>query len=295
MKTVAILGPTGMLGNGVFCQLRNKYKLILALRDQKKITLLENRYGPCENCKLIPFDSQALYSDYAQGFHDHHASPSLSKFINDIGDVNAVINCIGITNRYSNDHPLDAFFINSAFPHILSNVYGRKLIHITTDCVFSGKQGAPYDENAVPSPNDLYGLSKSLGEPSQRSLVLRTSIIGHEVSGFVSLIEWFKKQEGKTVQGYTTHLWNGITTIEFGNICDKIISNRDEYPSNGLFHIFSTDVTKYEMLQAFKKKYSVNVTIQPEEPDVVDRRLSTVFELCGKLKIPSFQKMLDAL
>lgn len=293
MKTIAILGPTGMLGSAVYAQLKDKYKLKLILRDVDKLPLLYNIYGKGKDCEIIKFDSSGIIDDYKKGFQNK--SEKFTELLKKIGKIDAIINCIGITNRYSNEKPLEAFFINSALPYWLSWEFGDKLIHITTDCAFNGVEGAPYDELSQKSPNDLYGLTKALGEPSERSLVFRTSIIGPEITGFVSLIEWFKKQEGKTIKGYKTHLWNGLTTKEFGNICHKIISKRDNYPKTGLFHIFSSDVNKYEMLIAFKQKYKVNVVIEEANPPQIDRRLRSIHEVCKNLQIPSFNEMLNNL
>jgi len=295
MKTVAIIAPTGMLGSAVYAQLKDYYKLVLVLRDPKKLEELDRHYGGVSTHQSVVIDSDAIYQDYLHGFHTAVVSSSVKKLLDAIGPVDAVINCAGITNRYSAQKPLEAMFINGALPHIFSYHYGSKLIHITTDCVYDGIKGAPYDETSPPNPTDIYGISKLLGEPKDHSLVFRTSIIGPEISGFVSLLEWVKQQEGKTIKGFTNHLWNGITTKEFGNICDKIISNRDAFPKSGLFHIFSNDVTKYEMVMKIKEKFGVNVNIGPEESSPIDRRLGSIHDLCKKLKIPSFVEMVQQL
>ena len=295
MKTVAIIAPTGMLGSAVYAQLKDYYKLVLVLRDPKKLEELDRHYGGVSTHQSVVIDSDAIYQDYLHGFHTAVVSSSVKKLLDAIGPVDAVINCAGITNRYSAQKPLEAMFIIGALPHIFSYHYGSKLIHITTDCVYDGIKGAPYDETSPPNPTDIYGISKLLGEPKDHSLVFRTSIIGPEISGFVSLLEWVKQQEGKTIKGFTNHLWNGITTKEFGNICDKIISNRDAFPKSGLFHIFSNDVTKYEMVMKIKEKFGVNVNIGPEESSPIDRRLGSIHDLCKKLKIPSFVEMVQQL
>lgn len=295
MKTVVIIAPTGMLGSAVYAQLKDRYKLILVLRDLKKLEYLDKYYGGISMHQSVIIDSEGIYQDYLNGFHTAAISPSVKKLLDEIGLVDAVINCAGITNRYSAQKPLEAMFVNGALPHIFSYHYGSKLIHITTDCVYDGIKGAPYNEMSPPNPTDIYGMSKLLGEPKQHSLVFRTSIIGPEISGFVSLLEWVKQQEGKTIKGFTNHLWNGITTKEFGNICDKIISNRDAYPESGLFHIFSNDVTKYEMVTKLKEKYGVNIKIEPTESNSIDRRLSSKYDICQKLKIHSFDKMLNEI
>lgn len=295
MKTVAIIAPTGMLGSAVYAQLKDHYNLILVLRDIKKLELLDKYYGCVSLHQSVIIDSDSIFQDYLKGFHTVAVSPSVKKLLDAIGPVDAAINCAGVTNRYSAQKPLEAIFVNGALPHIFSYHYGPKLIHITTDCVYDGIKGAPYDETSPPNPTDIYGISKMLGEPRQHSLVFRTSIIGLEISGFVSLLEWVKQQEGKTIKGFTNHFWNGITTKEFGNICDKIISNRDAFPKSGLFHIFSNEVTKYEMVTKLKEKYGVNVNIEPAESNHIDRRLKSIHDICKKLQIPTFNEMIERL
>lgn len=295
MKTIALLGPIGMLGSAVYGVLHTKYKLVLVLRDIDRLPLLDQAYGGVSEHRSVFFDSDAVMKEYSDGFPKESASPTWKKLIEDIGEVDGVVNCIGITNRYSQEQPLVAYFMNSAFPHLLAYAYGPKLLHITTDCGHNGNTGAPYTEDSLPSPVDLYGLTKVLGEPADRSLVLRTSIIGPEIAGFVSLLEWVKKQNGQTVKGYTRHFWNGVTTKQFGIIADTIFSGREEFPAHGLFHTFSTDVTKYDMITAIAKKYKVNVTVTPDDGPFLDRRLGTVHPFNEQLHIPSFDEMLAAL
>ncbi len=294
-KKVAIISPTGMLGNGVYQILKDKYPLVLVYRDEDKIKILDKYYGGIKKHSLVNFDLRLIYEDFHSGFSKYHLSPSLSSFYQSIGKVDAVINCAGITNRYINSDISFGFFLNSVFPYLLSEYYQEKLIHITTDCVFSGQKGYPYSELSLKSPQDLYGVSKMLGEPKEKSLVLRTSIIGREISGFTSLLEWFLQQEGKTIKGFTQHFWNGITTKQFGKICSQIIDQREEFPKNGLFHIFSTTLSKYEMLLKFKNKYKVNCKIIPDETTFCNRTLTTIYNLNNQFNIPSFDEMVEEL
>lgn len=295
MKTVALWGPIGMLGSAVYNVLCEKYHLVLVLRDIDNLPILDRAYGGVSNHRSVFFDSESLMNNFSEGFADQPSSPVWQKLLAEIGSVDGVINCIGITNRFSQQQPLIAYFMNAAFPHLLAQTYGQKLLHITTDCVYNGNTGAPYTEDSIPSPTDLYGLTKMLGEPADRSLVLRTSIIGPEISGFVSLLEWVRKQSGQTVKGYTQHLWNGVTTKQFGLIADLIFSNRDAFPDHGLFHVFSSDVSKYDMITAIAKKYSIDVTVTPNDGPKLDRRLRTIHPLNEQLAIPSFTEMLAAL
>lgn len=294
-KTIAITAPTGMLGSMVYNVLKDRYTLVLIFRDEEKLKVLDAAYGGVSSHKKVYFDLMDLAQDYMTGFPTATIGPKMREFREAVGEVDAFINCAGIIKPYSTKDPMTTLFINGALPHILSMTYRERLIQITTDCTYNGLEGAPYDERSLKTPNDLYGLSKSLGEPALYSLALRTSIIGPEIAGFVSLISWFRAQEGKTIKGFTNHFWNGITTREFGNICGKIIENRNAYPQTGLFHIFSTDVSKYDMLLKCKEKYKVNVTIEPVEAPPVDRRLATVYDLCARLQIPSFDNMLQEL
>ncbi len=285
-KKVVIVSPTGMLGSMVYHILKEKYDLILLYRNKEHLEILDKVYGGVGKHTAIRFDLEELYKKYLRGGKN---SEDLS-----IKDVDAVINCAGVIKPYADRDPALTFFINSAFPQLLSSMYKEKLIQITTDCVFNGIKHAPYNENSLKSSNDLYGLSKSLGEPSNQSLVLRTSIIGPEIHGFVSLISWLKKQTGE-VTGFTNHYWNGITTKQFALICNEIISHRKQYPKNGLFHIFSNDITKYEMLIKLKEKYKLTVTIKQKKADAIDRRLRTIYDFTKQLHIPNFDKMIEDL
>ncbi|MCX6758700.1 MAG: sugar nucleotide-binding protein [Candidatus Nealsonbacteria bacterium] len=293
-KTIAILGANGMLGSMVYNVLKDNFNLIVFLHGSNKLPLLEKAYGSINPHESKNFDFNLIYDDYVKGFKNLGASPRYREFLDELGNVDGIVNCAGIIIPHSLKDCSNTFFINSALPHLLADTFGSKLIHITTDCVFGGSAGFPYDENSLPSPTDLYGLSKSLGEP-QNCLTLRTSIVGPEIEGFFSLLGWFKRQEGKTINGYRRHFWNGITTREFGNICAKIFKDRSDYPQNGIYHVFSNVVSKYEMLLKFREKYDIDCEIIADDSTELNRTLSTVKELNSRLAIPDFDKMLKVL
>ena len=293
-KKVVIISPTGMLGSMVYNVLKEKYNLVLVYRNKEHLKRLDKVYGDVEKHISIQFDITNMYYEYEKSFPTEHTSSMLGQLVSKVGNAEAIINCAGIIKPFSAKNPSLTFFINSAFPHFLANIYKEKLIHITTDCVFSGIEGAPYDEQSPHSPNDLYGLSKELGEPFTQSLVLRTSIIGPEIHGFVSLISWLQRQK-REVAGFTNLYWNGITTKQFAVICDEIISNRKKYPKDGLFHIFSSDVTKYEMLVKLQEKYKLQVLIKPVKVEKIDRRLRTIYDLNKSFEIPNFEDMIKIL
>ncbi len=289
---VLLLGSTGMLGSAVYDVLKDKYQLVLTARDNKKLELLEKAYGGTEKHAFVEFDAEKIYQDFLN--KKGYPSEYFSDFVNKVGDVDYVINAIGVTIPYSMENPAMTFFINGALPHIFANKFGDKFIHITTDCVYNGKEGFPYDENSPKTPVDIYGLSKSLGEPIN-CLTIRTSIIGKELEGHTGLLDWFLQQEGKEVNGFAQHFWNGITTKQFGKVCDQIMSDREAFPKTGIYHVFSNSVSKYEMVQEFKKHFGINCTIKKDEVNKLNRTMSTVKELNSKLNVPTFSQMVSEL
>jgi dTDP-4-dehydrorhamnose reductase len=206
------------------------------------------------------------------------------------------INCIGDIRLRTNINYEEMIQLNSLWPWQLArwcNENNIKLIHITTDCVFSGKKGK-YIETDFHDEINFYGKSKSLGECSDLAMVLRTSIIGEEVRGFSSLLSWAIGQKNKSVDGYKTHIWNGLTTYKFAEICKKIIV--DNLYEVGLFHIFAKDdISKFDLLSLFNKKYNLNLMINENYPERVDRSLRTIKPLCNLLNIPTISEMIDKI
>ncbi|MBI3576842.1 sugar nucleotide-binding protein [Candidatus Gottesmanbacteria bacterium] len=292
MKTIALIAPTGMLGSAVYKEFVSSYKLILVYRDRKKLQLLKKTHGASLGNREVLFDASMLYQQYKEDFSSRHESPYMRAVISQIGRVDFVINCLGIIKPHSLKDPALTLFVNGVLPHILSNLYQEKLIHITTDCVFSGLKGAPYKETSSSSPNDWYGLSKSLGDSLTQSLVLRTSIIGPELGTSYSLLEWIRSQAGKTVYGFINHNWNGVTTKQFAKVCDAIIRQKSQYPSKGVYHIFSSPVTKYDIVRYINQKYHLGLTIIKKRTKSIDRRLASVYPMCSSLHIPSVQRMI---
>ena len=151
---------------------------------------------------------------------------------------------------------------------------------------------APETELSDKTPKDIYGLSKSLGEPTN-CITLRTSIVGPELSGHTGLLGWFLQQ--KSCKGYTNHIWNGMTTKQFGKVCAKIMHDAP-FGLRGVQHVFSNPVTKYEMLCAFMKRFGTEVEIIPTEASSrCNRELGTIFSLNGWLEIPTFEEMVEEM
>lgn len=281
-----------MLGSALYDVLRAKYDLVLAVRNKEKLKLLDAAYGGVSAFPAHEFDAVKMYEEHQA----KKGSPSayLTGFLKHIGPVDYVINAIGITIPFAMKDIAQTMFINGALPHVLASVLGEKLIHITTDCAFNGIEGYPYHENSHRTPTDIYGMSKAIGEPTN-ALTLRTSIIGRELDGKTGLLEWFLQQEGKTIKGYSNHYWNGVTTKEFANICDRIMGNREAFPKTGIYHVFSNPVSKYEMLQAFKERFGVNCVIEKDDVPKLNRTMDSIHEVNKKLQIPTFREMIKAL
>jgi dTDP-4-dehydrorhamnose reductase len=285
MKRIALIGATGMLGSMVYGELSKfGYGMTLVVRNKKKLPDLYATYGRFPRTKIVCFDLESVTDSIA-----------LSRLVRNIGQVDAVINCAGVIPQHRKATLASTVVLNSMLPHLLSLMYGEKFIHVTTDYVFDGKKGTPYSEKSIPTPNSLYGTTKLLGEPKEKSLVLRMSFIGPELhGGSLSFLGWFLSQR-KTIHGYTNYRWNGITTRQCAGIFHMIISKRSTFPKTGLFHVFSTDITKYELLTLLAKKYQKNSTIIPQQTPVIDRRLTTVYDFCSRLHLPSFENMLNEL
>lgn len=263
MKKVVILGSTGMLGSAV---------------AQHCI----DTYGE-DNVALSYRNKEMAY-----GENSFFYNPIITTPDHVIPDCEFIINCIGTIKPFMGKDPEMSIWINSIFPLKLGEYCeskGIRLIHITTDCVFSGSRG-DYVEQECHDALDDYGKSKSLGEICKKDcMVLRTSIIGEELHKFASLISWAKSKEGKKVNGFINHFWNGVTTKQFGKICTTIIDNG--LWQKGLYHVFSDVVSKYTLLQLINERFNLNLEITPYKAEILcDRTLATSYNLCGMLDIP---------
>ena len=201
-------------------------------------------------------------------------SGTLKEFLKVLFENDVVINCAGVIPQSNNN---DYLKVNAMFPNILSKICLEKkahLIHITTDCVFTGKGGG-YDEKSRHDEIGVYGLSKSLGENSD-STIIRTSIIGEEKYNKKSLLEWVKSNQNKTVNGYANHFWNGVTCLQLSKIIERII--REKLFWSGVRHLFSpSSVSKYELVCMINDIYDLNINVNPvQTPKTVDKTLKSL-------------------
>lgn len=205
-----------------------------------------------------------------------------------------VVNCIGILNQVAEENPDTAIYVNGYFPHYLdrlSKEYNYKLIHITTDCVFSGKKGN-YVENDFRDADSYYGRSKAIGEVNNnRTLTFRTSIIGpDENENGIGLFKWFTKQEGK-IKGYSNVFWSGVTTLELA----KAIEASFKTNLTGLYHLVNNEkISKYELLKLFAKYTGKNIEIEEYKDYYSDKSLINTRKDFN-FKVSSYEKMIEEM
>jgi dTDP-4-dehydrorhamnose reductase len=210
---------------------------------------------------------------------------------------NAVVNCVGIVKqRPEATYTLESIRVNALFPHelwALCRLAGARLLHISTDCVFSGRQGG-YVEDDLPDPIDLYGRTKLLGEvDGEGALTLRTSIIGLELGRRDSLVEWFLRQPG-AVKGWHRALYSGVTTFELARVLVRVLT---EFPTlHGLWHVSADPVDKHTLLSKLRDALQLDTVIEPDGTVAIDRTLdSSRFQAVTGWCPPSWDSMLTEL
>jgi dTDP-4-dehydrorhamnose reductase len=278
---ILILGGDGMLGHRLWHH--------FASRHETRVTL---RMGIEAYSGLGIFDVDQAFA----GVDVRHEGDLLRVFAEFRPD--AVINAIGIIKQRDDaEAALPCLELNAVFPHRLSNICGAagaRLIHLSTDCVFSGERGA-YTEADDSDARDLYGRSKFLGEvQSSHCVTLRKSAIGLELGGHAGLVEWFLAQRG-TIKGYTKAIYSGFTAIEMARIIERVLT---QYTSlSGLWHVASKPISKYDLLRTLCEKLGRDdVVIEPDNEFVCDRSLrGDRFEATTGYRAPAWDAMLEEL
>lgn len=260
MQNIYLFGANGMLGNYV-----NKY----LLKKNLNIIPLTRKDYDLTNLSII----------------------SLTNFLKDknLKEKDIIINCAGIIPQSSKDKELSKnmyYKINSIFPIVLSMIAintNCKFIHITTDCVFSGKEGN-YNEVSLPDEMNDYGTSKSLGEIAYGTII-RTSIIGEEENYKRSLIEWIKSNKNGEINGYSNHWWNGVTCLQLAKIIYQIIDENLYW--KGIRHIYSpTIINKYNLCKLVNEIFNLNIDIKEWHTDKVDKSIISIYDTNNSFNIP---------
>ena len=259
MTRILVLGAAGMLG----------HKLVQTLvRDQFVVS------GTVRSL-LPPARIDAFAGAQIAGGVDAAKFDSVvNAFALTAPDV--VVNCIGIVKQLpeAND-AIQSLTINSLFPHLLARqcqAAGARLIHLSTDCVFSGRRGM-YTEEDFADADDLYGRSKLMGEVgAQEGLTLRTSMIGRELKTRHGLLEWFLSQTGR-IRGFTNAIYSGFTTIELSRIISLVI--RQHADLRGVYHVSSAPVSKYDLLKQLREAFEHPIEIDADPSVKIDRSLDS--------------------
>lgn len=278
MQRVLILGSTGMLGAmvaEVFLR-DSRLDVVLACRDPRKWKTACPRVVPVE-----AFDAEA---DFDGGRLEALLARHRPAF---------VVNCIGIIKPYCKDGDRAGRFravtVNALFPYRLqaaAEKHGARVIQIATDCVYDGVAGG-YTEKSPHNALDVYGKTKSLGEVTAGDFLnIRCSIIGPEKHNRVSLLEWFLgRPDGSVVSGYAHHRWNGVTTLQFADLCRDIVLGERELGYDALaargmvlHYVPNETVSKFELCTLFAQVYGKTVTIKrvTDEGAPVDRSLGVL-------------------
>jgi dTDP-4-dehydrorhamnose reductase len=266
---ILILGGNGMAGHMMvqYFKRKSSYTVFFTSRDKNS---LEGLYVDVRDSVMVEKMVEAVYPD-------------------------VIINCIGILNEDASARELDAFQINGFLPHqlkVMVEKIGGKLLHISTDCVFSGARG-DYEEKDKPDGNSVYARTKALGEVKcDKHLTIRTSIIGPEIrKNGIGLWSWFMGQEGE-VKGYKNVFWNGVTTLELAKVMHYCI----EHPISGLLHLTAPyKISKYELLHLFQDILAHNnVSIQSDESICLNRTLRNT-RTDFRYNVPAYQEMIAEL
>ena len=249
-KKVLILGSSGLIGHQVY-----NY-----LKDNSDFSLSNISYRRKLNSETILLDARS-----EQNFFDH---------IRRI-QPNYIVNCIGILITEAKQDSESAIFLNAHLPHRLeelANKINAKLIHMSTDCVFSGMKKSAYLETDERDGKDTYAKTKALGEViSENHLTIRTSVVGPEIiNGTESLFHWFMNQSG-VIEGFTKAIWSGVTTIELAKAIKWFIDNN----TTGLYHLTNgIPISKYDLLHLFKNH--TNKHIEISKVDGIDSNKSFI-------------------
>ncbi|WP_216652057.1 SDR family oxidoreductase [Nocardioides sp. zg-1308] len=258
--SVLVLGATGMLGHALMHELGSRPDLDV--------------HGTVRSLEGVPATFAETFGDRLTSGVDVRDRSSVHEILSS-RRPDVVVNAIGVIKQVPTvaDTALTAE-INGLLPHVLAQACtesSSRLIHLSTDCVFSGRRGA-YDESDVPDPIDFYGRSKLLGEVvAEPHLTLRTSIIGPELTGKASLVEWFLAQRGTTVRGFRKAIYSGLPTVEMATLIgDLIVSHPD---LTGLWHVASDPIDKDALLRLVAEAYDWAGDIVADDAFVIDRSL----------------------
>lgn len=259
-QKIMVLGASGMLGNTLlrYFATRTAHDVVGVVRSTRSVRMLsaEVQDKIAEGGDVEDFDALVRL------FERHRPT--------------VVVNCVGLVKQLDDSKdPLAAIPVNAILPHRLARLCAlarARLVHLSTDCVFSGEKGM-YVEDDLPDARDVYGRTKLLGEVDYpHALTLRTSIIGHELASNHSLVCWFLAQEG-AVRGFSRAIFSGLPTVEIARIIDEVVLPRPEL--SGLYHLSADPIDKASLLKLIADTYGKVIRIDEDPGFVIDRSLDS--------------------
>lgn len=281
---ILILGGTGMLGHKLHETLSTEHEVVSTTRR------------PLSD---LPVDAREFFQ--AGRLIEHVDATDIERLTALLDEIapEAVVNCVGVIKQREAAHdPAVSIAVNSLLPHQLAALCaarGARLVHFSTDCVFSGEKG-DYTEDDTSDATDLYGRTKYLGEvDGEGAITLRTSIIGRELDHFQSLVEWFLAQRGE-VHGYTRAIYTGVTTAQMATIVGRVLT---EHPRlSGLYQVASAKISKFDLLGLIRDRFELQDVVDLVADDTFFSDRSLVggrFEAATGIRTPSWPAMIEDL
>jgi len=254
---ILILGGDGMIGHkmGQVLSAQN-HEIVISIREKKDLTL-----------KSISSKAKVFFNDFLKD--------NILDFLDKV-NPDVIINAIGITiRRGSTKNISDTIYLNSFFPHQLSNwavAFKKRLIHFSTDCVFSGSEGS-YLEDTTPDALDYYGKTKGLGEVnSKSSLTIRSSMIGPELFNKTELFEWIINNKEKEINGFSRVMYSGVTTVYMAKLVADLIDNHKNL--SGIYNVASKPISKFELLRLINDNFDLGLIINDDKTVISNKTLN---------------------
>lgn len=277
---ILIVGGDGMLGNELFAQLSRAHEVRVTVRRE-----------------LAAYEQHGVFTSANTFSEIDVRCPDAVVGAIELFEPDAIVNATAVVRqRPDASDPVRSIEVNALFPHrlvLIAQKVGARVLHVSTDCVFSGSRGA-YTELDVPDPIDLYGATKHLGEVTgPGSITLRTSLIGLELHRRLSLVEWALAQTSG-ISGYRHALWSGLTTMEFARVVERTLIDHPDLI--GLWHVSGPVISKYDLLVDLMDLIGRDIDVEPDESFVCDRTLgSAAFRAATGWQPPTWNVMLAEL
>ena len=273
---ILILGGDGMIGHKMAQVLSNlNHEIIVSIREQRELSL-----------KSFSSKSKVFFNDFLK-----------ENVLNFLDKVNpdVIVNAIGVTiRRGAAENIADTIYLNSFFPHQLANwsdIHNKRLIHFSTDCVFSGSEGS-YSEDATPNALDYYGKTKGLGEVfSKNALTIRSSMIGPELFNKTELFEWIINNKETEISGFSRVIYSGVTTVYMASLISDLIENHKDL--SGIYNIASNPISKFELLHLINDNFDLKLFINKDQNTISNKTLdaSKIENELG-IKSPSWNELI---